>query len=95
MIDTPRQYLDFNQTDFWFSSSFGMANEFCLWRGVDRQSLVYSWHHVAHQKPSIPSRLTMMIDREDRIKSEYPVAEQEMHAADSDIALSLATNTNK
>jgi len=45
--DTPRQYLNYNCTDFWQSSSFGiwpltssvppLANEFCLLRGVDWQ----------------------------------------------------------
>jgi len=44
--DTPRQYLNFNQTDFWCSSSFDVtwphgvppsANEFCLLQAVDWQ----------------------------------------------------------
>jgi len=47
--DNPRQYQNFNCTDFWYSSSFCvtwpsnlrrsfLANKFCLLRGVDQQS---------------------------------------------------------
>jgi len=47
--DTPREHLNFNWTDHWYSSSFGimspsdlgvpsLANKFCLLRGVDQQS---------------------------------------------------------